>query len=69
MDWPKKRLGYFSTEDDCFNIIPSSARYLCMDYFIAMLTKDDPKRALPTTRHTSAVWVNFITNIVTYMEA
>jgi len=55
IEWPIPRIGFFFTEDDCFNVTPTSARYMVLERLFK-LVKDDKDTPHPTTRHNATVW-------------
>ena len=61
--WPKTRLGLFVTEDECFNILPGSARYQVFENHFKLCLGEDNKRPILTTRHRTAVWVCYYTSL------
>ncbi|XP_066929476.1 uncharacterized protein [Clytia hemisphaerica] len=54
--WPKTRLGLFVTEDECFNILPGSARYQVLENHFKLNLAEDHRRPVITTRHKTAAW-------------
>ena len=64
IDWPITRLAVFITEDDCFNMLPGSARYVMFEKLFSVIREDKDAPHM-TTRHNAAVWVRFTLVIVT----
>ena len=57
IEWPITRLSTFFTEDDCFNMVPGSAR--CWNFAkLFKKERDDKDAPHVTTRHNAAVWVS-----------
>lgn len=56
IDWPITRLAVFITEDDCFNMLPGSARYVMFEKLFSVIREDKDAPHM-TTRHNAAVWV------------